>query len=994
MPKEEEQKEKNDQIDMLSRINNVGGYYNIMDSAINAALVTVMSGKALNINRKALMYIIMFASVGEIKDFIRWFLGRIRENGYGYVSNFYQYIKSGEFKRNFMNSIKVLRFLISLKFMHTQKRIPLSMNQERYAELFDDIKQTSLHIGDNHQVLDAILSYIDEDSSRGSYRYKIVKTDTTNLHERVDKILIYGIQLFLDNIKIFFKSDVFAEYTSFKDKSREKKEHQLKDLQNKLAQNVDSTTDSKKDRETLRSSDQSVNSLIMTKVYTETYKHIELYEPDIVSKKKTITTLGHLIDNSAICEFLEKHKDKISNMSGSDRMGKFDAVKRYSEINCRQQDVMPQSIVRSFNYVYSDLYDSDYEQHLLAELLILLYYADFEVRFTKDEIFLDKLNMSILYSSTKSWDMGSCEFNSQFKGKYIKYIEGLMGKHKTTFDTEFSKLCKIDTEDIVIKPDVTLKLEVCVVSDPFKKSNQVIKDEDLCREQDDTDAEESDKETKLPMRSELNKIMEHTPENGMPQDTVKLWNTHLYNNIIKSYVDKRLNVHNVTVYTLKIGEQIEETEVPNPDFLAYMHKKDMFESISLGSGSRGFASDQKSQSGEKDKKDSEKDQKNKKETHDDMIGTTSDFMMGMGLHNVPPQTIKKKTIKPIVISTKEGTVLKRLDTLYLRKADTTRLTTILRNFSECSDVYDDLCISKKLGIMLYGVPGTGKSSTIIAIATYLNYDIYYISLNGVNKNSQLKMIFDHVAKNCSKRGLMVFEDIDAQTDIVHKRTTIIKSTENGDSKIQVKTESLDEASMSVYGSENKRNDDLDLSFFLNNLDGTLSQQDMAYVMTTNHLERLDPALYRKGRIHAMIHLKKCDRYQIACIFEKIIKRQIRTDVLEKIPEDIYTPAEVIQHFLENIHNIDMTDQQIVDGIEESHIDFDAKNALLEQNIKNGMFGECSSLPFGIKIDATVSPNSDNIERKSITTKTDDSAPDTSSPEPKNKDDSDEDSDDD
>ena len=73
---------------------------------------------------------------------------------------------------------------------------------------------------------------------------------------------------------------------------------------------------------------------------------------------------------------------------------------------------------------------------------------------------------------------------------------------------------------------------------------------------------------------------------------------------------------------------------------------------------------------------------------------------------------------------------KRLDTLYLRKSDHRCSTTILRKFKECSSLYDDLCINKKLGIMLHGVPGTEKSSTIIAIVTNLNYDIYYISLNG------------------------------------------------------------------------------------------------------------------------------------------------------------------------------------------------------------------------------------------------------------------------
>jgi chaperone BCS1 len=109
-----------------------------------------------------------------------------------------------------------------------------------------------------------------------------------------------------------------------------------------------------------------------------------------------------------------------------------------------------------------------------------------------------------------------------------------------------------------------------------------------------------------------------------------------------------------------------------------------------------------------------------------------------------------------------------------------------------------------------------------------------------------------------------------------------------------------------------KDDDLDLSYLLNVLDGTLSQQDMVYVITTNHLDKLDPALYRKGRINVIIDFKKCDHYQILCISEKIMKRKIDETVLAMIAENTYTPADIIQHLLENIHNNDMTDKEIME----------------------------------------------------------------------------------
>jgi SpoVK/Ycf46/Vps4 family AAA+-type ATPase len=167
--------------------------------------------------------------------------------------------------------------------------------------------------------------------------------------------------------------------------------------------------------------------------------------------------------------------------------------------------------------------------------------------------------------------------------------------------------------------------------------------------------------------------------------------------------------------------------------------------------------------------------------------------------------------------------------------------------------------------------------------------------------------------------MYVFEDVDAQTNIVHQRTTIVKASDSD--IIEIKSESIDDSTTSVYQSENKKNGDLDLSYLFNILDGTLSQQDMVYCMTTNHIERLDKGFYRKGRFHAIIELKKCDKYQIQCIFEKIMKREILDSILDKISEDVYTPAEVIHHLLENKYNVELSDQEIIDDLIKSHDEF-------------------------------------------------------------------------
>jgi ATP-dependent 26S proteasome regulatory subunit len=75
----------------------------------------------------------------------------------------------------------------------------------------------------------------------------------------------------------------------------------------------------------------------------------------------------------------------------------------------------------------------------------------------------------------------------------------------------------------------------------------------------------------------------------------------------------------------------------------------------------------------------------------------------------------------------------------------------------------------------------------------------------------------------------------------------------------------------------------------------LTYNDSIVIITTNYLNKLDPALYRAGRMDKLIEMKRCDRYQISKIFRRFIMREISNELLEKIPEDIYTPAEIIFH---------------------------------------------------------------------------------------------------
>jgi mitochondrial chaperone BCS1 len=134
-----------------------------------------------------------------------------------------------------------------------------------------------------------------------------------------------------------------------------------------------------------------------------------------------------------------------------------------------------------------------------------------------------------------------------------------------------------------------------------------------------------------------------------------------------------------------------------------------------------------------------------------------------------------------------------------------------------------------------GTPGSGKSSLIHAIAGELALDVYVVSLSAswVNDSSLTSLL-----GRIPARSILLLEDIDA----AFTRST----SRDGDST------GTPDATKTTVGPEKKEESDkastdtntLTLSGLLNALDGMQASESRILFCTTNHLERLDPALSR------------------------------------------------------------------------------------------------------------------------------------------------------
>lgn len=148
-----------------------------------------------------------------------------------------------------------------------------------------------------------------------------------------------------------------------------------------------------------------------------------------------------------------------------------------------------------------------------------------------------------------------------------------------------------------------------------------------------------------------------------------------------------------------------------------------------------------------------------------------------------------------------------------------KLFTVLDNFINSKDWYNKAAIFYKLGLMLHGIPGNGKTTLAIAIANYLGRDLYMLDLNSINENHMLKSCFANIGKN----GVLLTEDIDG---FFHLRIPVKK-----DSKLSFST-------------------------FLNCYDGLFYKEGLISIITTNNIHLVDPALMRKGRMDFVEEVEK------------------------------------------------------------------------------------------------------------------------------------------
>jgi chaperone BCS1 len=198
-----------------------------------------------------------------------------------------------------------------------------------------------------------------------------------------------------------------------------------------------------------------------------------------------------------------------------------------------------------------------------------------------------------------------------------------------------------------------------------------------------------------------------------------------------------------------------------------------------------------------------------------------------------------------------------LESVVLHPGDKQRLVEDITRFRGSKERYSRLGVPYHRGYLLYGPPGTGKTSLVSALAAHFGLSVYCVNLTEFNDRTLMAAV-SQVPRN----SVLLFEDIDCM-------------------KGGQKRELADDADRPGGKREKEgANNGVTLSGLLNVLDGFFAPTGVLFMMTTNNIETLDPALLRPGRIDYKLYLGKASDAQKVDLYLRFFADASESDARE------------------------------------------------------------------------------------------------------------------
>jgi chaperone BCS1 len=205
---------------------------------------------------------------------------------------------------------------------------------------------------------------------------------------------------------------------------------------------------------------------------------------------------------------------------------------------------------------------------------------------------------------------------------------------------------------------------------------------------------------------------------------------------------------------------------------------------------------------------------------------------------------------------------RKLDSVVLKAGQKEAVVGDLRKFFASRERYEALGIPWRRGYLLYGAPGTGKTSLVTALASELSLNVCVLSLASPNVTDEK---IGSLLSSVPRRSVILIEDVDA----------FFQQRSKADAQVKVS-----------------------YSGFINALDGVAAHEGSVVFLTTNHPDRIDEAAIRSGRVDFRMELSLCDRDQLERMFLKFFDDAgAAARFADGVPAGRFSPAQVQERLL-------------------------------------------------------------------------------------------------
>lgn len=257
---------------------------------------------------------------------------------------------------------------------------------------------------------------------------------------------------------------------------------------------------------------------------------------------------------------------------------------------------------------------------------------------------------------------------------------------------------------------------------------------------------------------------------------------------------------------------------------------------------------------------------------------------------------KKTTTRYIKTISDDGTyhfirpIKKSLNNIYLQKDISKTVTNFLNNYDIVKNKYHDMNMTYKTVFIVHGCPGTGKTSLAETVASELGRELALVNLREITNINSLQ----NILQSCSN-DVIVFEEIDWILCEMNEITNFNSQLES--SMLAPQNKLFPFERQKIFPQRITIND------LLETLDGLRSVNDSVFFLTTNHIDKVDPALKRHGRIDYLLEIKLCDIEQFKKIFSDVLGKELNEEEINQFSEFKYSTSLIINSLVRNITEI-------------------------------------------------------------------------------------------